>query len=116
MGRYLSLAWKHSGEVAALTRHAKLCLSSTRTKQAKLTQDVQPVSRRARIVLKTSPGIAECERQKSVPDRRHPGGESRGPLLRKSGSLASEKTQTLHRSPQSVRVHVAPGNAGFVLC
>ena len=65
MGRYLSLAWKHSGEVTALTRHAKLCLSSTPTKAGKA-HKMCNLSRRARIVLKTSSGIAECERQKNT--------------------------------------------------
>ena len=56
---------KHDGEVHALTKHAKLCLSSTPTKTGKA-HKLSNLSRYARIVLKTSPGIAECERQKNA--------------------------------------------------
>ena len=57
---------KHDGEVTALTKHAKLCLSSTPTKTGKAkAHKLSNLSRCARIVLKTSPGIAECERQKN---------------------------------------------------
>ena len=55
---------KHDGEVHALTKHAKLCLSSTPAKTGKA-HKLSNLSRYARIVLKTSPGIAECERQKN---------------------------------------------------
>ena len=57
--------------MTASTRHAKLCLSSTPTKTGKAYK-LCNLSRRARIVLRTSPGIAECERQKTSKQPQRP--------------------------------------------